>query len=341
MISAIASCALLAPGSAGAATVVNGGFESGNLDGWTQVNSPAGQWAAYFGNLIPSEREEVEEEEVEYEECLEGAVDPEECLLEPEPETFFEPPFGKFAAVSEQGNVSGMALYQDVALEPGQTHQLAMTLYYTVFKPIIVPTPNSLSLDVENEQYRVDVMKPSAPISSLEPSDILATVFASKPGDPQVLDPTRFTTDLSAFAGQTVRIRLVTVVTAGELNGAADDISITSTPIPPPSNIATKGKLTLNKKKGTGTLSVTVPGPGVLAFADAKKGKKKVLKPTSLNPTGAGTVKVAIKPNGKGKKALKKTGKLQFKGKLTFTPAGGSAATQPVAGKLKLKLPRR
>jgi hypothetical protein len=340
LISAFACCALLAPGSASAATVVNGGFESGNLDGWTQVHSEAGEWAAYFGNLIPSEREKVEEEEVEYEECLEGALDPEECAFDPEPEIFFPPPSGTYAAVTQQGFISEMAIYQDVALEPGQTHQLAMTLSYSTFEAITVPSPNSLQYDGrENEQFRVDVIKPSAPIFSVEPGDILATVFANKPGDPTRMGFTRFSTDLSAFAGQTVRIRLGNVVSEGELNAGADDIAITSTPIPP-SNQFTKGKLTLNKKKGTAALSVTVPGPGVLSFADSKKGKKKVLKATGLNSTGAGTLKVAIKPNGKGKKALKKKGKLQFKGNLTFTPTGGSAATQGVKGKLKLQVPR-
>ena len=62
-----------------------------------------------------------------------------------------------------------------------------------------------------------------------------------------------------------------------------------------------------------------------------------MIKKASVTATAAGAVKLNLKPTGAGKKSLKKKGKLSFKLKVTFTPTGGTAATQQFKGKLKLK----
>lgn len=307
------TCALLVPTGAGAATVVNGGFETGTLDGWTEVEySAGGEWFTYS-------KEEVENEEFE----------------------FFSPPEGNWAAVTEQGGADTMVLYQDVALEPGMTHKLSLYVQYFSTQPIFAaPT---LSYEVaENQQMRVDVMRPTAPVDSVAAGDVLATVFANKAGDPAIWAPTPMSADLSAFAGQTVRLRIANVVTEGPFLASVDAVTIASVPPPVPapplpSNLITKGKLELNKKQGSGKLAVNVPGPGVLKLVDgAGKGKPKLIKAAAKNPTAAGKVWVPIKPTGKGKKKLKEKGKLAFKVKVTFTPTGGLPATQTFGGKLKL-----
>jgi hypothetical protein len=269
----------------------------------------------------------------------------------PDAEPFFAPPQGTFAAVTDENGPDTPILYQEVALEPYYTHQLSLTLYYRSSDPIAVPEPDTLAVEgegggmvvlaavpgedgFENQQLRVDVVKPSAPITSLNPTDILATVFANKVGDPEVMAPTQFSANLTPFAGQTVRLRIANAVNEGPFNAGVDAVSIASTP---PSNVIKTGKLTLNKKKGSGSLEVTVPGAGVLSAADAaKKGKPKLIKAVTVSPKAAGKVKLKLTPNGTGLKTLEKSGKLSFKALLNFTPTGGLLAGQTVKGKLKL-----
>ena len=162
------------------------------------------------------------------------------------------PPQGKFAAITDQGMPGHHVLYQDVALEPGRTQLLSMLVYYNSKGPI--KSPDSLDFEgIENQQYRVDVMRPSSPIYSVAPGDILSTVFRTVEGDPTELTPRSVAVDLSQFAGQTVRIRLAEADNEGNFYAGADAVSIaTGPPPPPPSNAFSFGKLKLNKKKGTG-----------------------------------------------------------------------------------------
>lgn len=302
-VAVIACCGLLTA-SAGAASVVNGDFETGNLSGWTPYSSTGeGNWFAYANEPgVP----------------------------------LFPPPSGNWAAADAQGGPDTLILSQDVALEPYATHTLTMTLYYASTQPIAVPNPDTLSVfgspGFKNQQYRVDLVKPTATIESLAATDILATVFANKNGDPEIMAPAVFTTDLSAFAGQTVRLRIANAVHEGPFYAGVDAVSITSTPI----NTFTKGKL--KKGNGSATLEITVPGPGTLKLVSVgKKGKPKPIKAATKNPTLPATIKLPLKATNWGQKALKEKGKLSFKVQVTYTPTGGTPTSQTLSGKLKLK----
>jgi hypothetical protein len=109
---------------------------------------------------------------------------------------------------------------------------------------------------------------------------------------------------------------------------------------PPPSNVITLGKPKVNKGNGTATLSVTVPGAGVLTLQG--KGVKsqrqgaaglRMVKPVS----GAGTVKLKIKAKGKTLKQLKAKGKVKVKVTITFTPTGGTPRSETKKVKLVLR----
>jgi hypothetical protein len=91
------------------------------------------------------------------------------------------------------------------------------------------------------------------------------------------------------------------------------------------------GQLALNKKKGTGDLTVTVPGSGSLNASG------KGLKGTSTNATAAGEIKLKLKASGKSKRKLADKGKLKLKLQLAWTPTGGTAATQTDKVTLKKK----
>lgn len=295
----IASMALLAPGSAAAATVVNGDFETGNLGGWQVHNSsPHGDWFTYSGNSVSS---------------------------------FFPPPSGNWAAVSNGFEPDTAILYQDVALEPYFAHRLALTVYYHSYGPIAVPEPNTLATDgpvADNQQLRVDVVRPAAPIESLAAGDVLATLFASRTGDPAVMVPTELTADLAPFAGQTVRLRIATAFQEAVFNAGVDEVSLTSTP---PANTFGRRKLTRDRRRGTATLEIYLPGAGALgAVGDG-------IKAATVQPTVAGRVKIRLKPTAAGRRALEARGKLRIGLRVSFTPTGGTARVRQLAVILKLR----
>ncbi|MGN6663204.1 MAG: hypothetical protein ACTHK6_03180 [Solirubrobacterales bacterium] len=313
----LATCAaisvfLVAPASAGAATVLNGDFETGNLSGWQVLDNPSGagqtgSWFAYSGTSSPLSLSTVP-----------------------------APPAGNYAAITDQEFVGTHILYQDVALEPNWTHELSMTVYYVSKAPLVTPMPDTLSSGggeggpPPNQQYRIDVMKPTASPESVNPEDILATVFATGTGSPQQLGPAQYTANLTPFAGQTVRLRLAEVDNEGPLHAGVDSVAIQSTP---PSNAFSIGKPVLNEKKGTAKLPVTVPGPGTLTIADVKKAKVRI-KAKTLQTLG--TAHLPVTPTKSARKTLKAKGRLKLKVAVTFAPTGGLAATQ--TRKLVLRL---
>jgi hypothetical protein len=310
----VALVALLAPGGASAATVVNGDFESGALNGWHVYRAiEDGNWFAYSGTAAPigSKR---------------GA------------EPVQAPPQGAYAAIADEANPDTLILYQDIALEAGQSHQLSLLAYYDSYAPLATPTPNTLSVESEalggqrNQQFRIDVMKPSAPIESLDPADILLTVFQTKPGGPLSMKPTKLTADLSPFAGQTVRLRIATAVHEEVLNAGVDAVKVTSTapgqsPSPGGSNGSKRFgilKTRTNRKSGTASLTVRVPGPGRL------KATGRMIEPAALRAASAGKVTLRLKPTSAGRALLRRRHRLRTRVTVRYAPAGGSPEKESV-----------
>lgn len=315
--------ALLAPSDATAATIVNGNFESGNLNGWGVHRATfAGNWFAYKGTTAPIGGKRNAE-----------PVQP--------------PPQGAFAAIADEANPDTLILYQDVALEPGRSHFLSLLTYYNTYKPIAIPSPDTLSVDFEtlngqkNQQYRIDVMRPEAPIESIAPGDILLTLFRTKAGGPDKMPPTQLTADLSAFAGQTVRLRIAVAAHEEVLNAGIDDVAITPNP-PSPSGRGSKprgaqrfsiGKAKANRRNGSVILPVKVQGPGLLS---AKAKRRKSLHPVNAKARAAGTVKLRLKPTASTLATLRRKHKLKLKVTVSFKPSGEpkEAVTVPVIFKL-------
>ncbi len=166
--------------------VANGGFEAGDLRAWTVDNQPAGRggWFVYAGGVAP-------------------------LICSPIP----RPPEGTNAAVTEPCGRSALAgaaavtadagwgdrtrpcgklpdgpgahaLSQDVALAAGMDHELRFTLAYSN-QAGAFSAPDTLDDQAfPNQQYRVDVLRPSAQAFSVAPGDVLAEVFRTRPGDP-------------------------------------------------------------------------------------------------------------------------------------------------------------
>lgn len=103
-----------------------------------------------------------------------------------------------------------------------------------------------------------------------------------------------------------------------------------------PTSSFTLGQVTRNKKRGTATLSVTLPNSGELTGSG--KGVKVARAAgavTSNAVTAPGTMTLTIRAKGKKKRKLNKTGKVRVKPNITFTPTGGNPTTE--SKKLKLK----
>jgi hypothetical protein len=338
--------AVLAPSGAEAATVVNGDFESGTLNGWhLHRATTAGNWFAYRGTNAPigSKRPHP--------------ADPVQA-----------PPQGVYAAISDQANPDTLILYQDVALEAGQSHQLSLLAYYDSYKPIAVPVPDTLSIDDEslggqkNQQYRIDVMRPDAPLESVDPADILRTLLVTKPGAPQKMAPTRLNANLSAFAGQTVRLRIANAVHEEVFNAGIDAVSISSTPpggSPPRGSkqgpvLFSFGKFRAKRRNGTAILQVKVSGPGLLraigASTPAGAGQasragrlRRPLEPITVPVASAKTVTIHLSPTPSARAVLARKHRLRVRVRVTYMPTEGApeAAVLPVVFMLESRPSRR
>lgn len=332
IVLAVALVVVPAPSGAGAATVANGDFESGTLAGWNVHRvTAAGDWFAYKGTDAPIGRKRKP-----------NPADPVQA-----------PPEGVYAATTDEANPDTLILYQDIALEPGHRHQLSLLAYYDSYKPIAVPTPNTLSVDdaslggQKNQQYRIDVMKPSAPLESVDPADVLRTLFATRPGDPQTMSPTRLTAGLGDFAGQTVRLRIANAVREEVFNAGVDAVSISTTAAPgrfSPGGSRTGpilfsfGRIRANPHNGVATLRLQVSGPGLVRAKGIARspgatgssrgsGLRKPIEPITIPVAAAKTVTIHLRPTPSARAILRREHRLRLRVAVTFRPLNGAAET--------------
>lgn len=310
--------ALFLPGRAVAADFVNGDFESGSLSGWhVHRVTEAGNWFAYKGTDAP----------------IGSHRKPPAALVQ-------APPQGSFAAVTDEANPDTLILYQDVSVGAAASH-LSLLAYYNSYKPIAVPTPDTLSIDGEalggqpNQQFRIDVMRPEAPLESLDPADVLLTVFQTRSGAPVSMLPTRLTADLTPFAGQTVRLRIANAVHEEVFNAGVDAVSLSggsAASAGPPQRLGL-GRARANRRRGTVTLPVRVPGPGVLVA------KGNGVRALHLRVAVAGTVLLPLRLTPSGRVRLERGHRLRVRLTVSFSPPGGGreAASAPVTFRLAPK----
>lgn len=342
---AVLICAALsAPSGAAAANVVNGDFKLGTLQGWdVHQATGSGNWFAYKAGINPANAD--------------NTGDP---IAEKRGRPLPAPPQGRYAAIADEASSDTLILSQEIGLGAGLEHRLSLIAYYESLTPIAVPVPDTLSVDEEalggraNQQYRIDVMRPGSPIESVDPADILLSVFRSQRGTAQTLAPTRLTADLSAFAGQKVRLRIAVAANEDLLAGGVDDVAVESAPpgrLPPPSSKGSAklgfGKVKVNRRNGSAILPVRVPGPGTLstkgegpapgAGASKAKKKRKLIKPVSVRVAKPGTVKLRLQPTDAARGILELKQKLRVKVAVTFKPSAGRPETATVPVVLKLK----
>jgi hypothetical protein len=255
-------------GPAGAAEPVEGNFEAGTLAAWTNLS--------FYGNTQWAAQTTADAEGgFEFSAPLPAAL-------------------GPHVAATEYGGNDTAVLAQTFALPAASNLSLSLYLFYESKSPTVVSTPDTLFVKPSggepggNQQVRVDVLKANAPLESLSPNDILATLYASPSGGPEVLGPTLLTADLSQFAGQMVRLRVADAVSTGQMKVGVGADSLTATPLPPaplapaaeeaPTTPVSDGvaspvahKLVRRLSTGGATLAIRLPAAGSLVVSDARR----------------------------------------------------------------------
>jgi hypothetical protein len=114
-----------------------------------------------------------------------------------------------------------LVLYQDIALDG--PYLLHAVVFYDSEASLASPSTLATS-EGKNQQYRIDLLEPTAPIESVAKPELLANVFGTAACDPQRLEPTPVSLDLTPWSGRTVRLRLAVTNTASALRAGADNI---------------------------------------------------------------------------------------------------------------------
>ena len=193
-----------APGSGEANTAPgNWNFERGDLRGWHTRSFGSGDWYVYANGTKPPNPAET---------------DPNVPFSVP------APPEGRYAAVTDMTEPGARLMYRDVKLDGRNT--LTFAMFYTSAAPLA--SPDRLTFDgcEPNQQFRVEIMDASAPVTSTSPKHVLATVFQTEPDDPSTIAPRTVSFDLSPWAGERVRIRFAQVDNSGPLRAGIDDVRI-------------------------------------------------------------------------------------------------------------------
>jgi D-alanyl-D-alanine carboxypeptidase len=201
LVALVALSSVLVGCQARPGTIVVDDFESGAITNWQAVGGGSGGWFVY----------------------ADGHKAPDPAQSDPNvPFDVPDPPQGRFAAVTDVNGPGTRILYRDLRLEG--RFSLQLSVFYTGTGPFSSPATLAYDTPEANQQFRIDLVRPSAPIDSVAKGDVLVNVFRTSPGDPARRQPTEVSLDVSAWAGQTVRLRLATTDNQGPLRVGVDNI---------------------------------------------------------------------------------------------------------------------
>lgn len=180
--------------------VENGDFDTGDFEGWSTDNLTQceGNWAVYTGSFTPFTNIPI-----------------------------LPPPSGQFAAVTDELALQpcSLLLYQDIDVPETSGEVLCSAVVYVQNSIPLYVIGNGLLLEPnKNQQYRVDLMDPEAPLYDVGPG-VIQNLFQTVESDPQSIGYTTLEFDLSVFAGQTVRLRAASVNNEGQLFSSIDEVT--------------------------------------------------------------------------------------------------------------------
>ena len=198
-----------APGPPKPAIVIDD-FESGTLAGWTVERKGDGNWYTY----------------------KDGRQAPDPSQSDPfVPFDVPAPPQGRFAAVSDTMGPGSRLMYRDIAVDAPA--MLELTVFHSYgpdglsgYSTRFV-APRTLSVDGgPNQQFRVDLLAPTAAADSMAAADLRATLFETLPDAPGRRGPTPVRYDLTPWVGQTIRLRVATADNQGPMRAGIDDVRL-------------------------------------------------------------------------------------------------------------------
>jgi hypothetical protein len=175
--------------------------------------------------------------------------------------------------------------------------------------------------DLVGASAHLDVLRdnggPTLTMRLLEPSDAIdcgdsGGLKTDQRGEPRPVDLSRI---VNAPGGDGADIG------AFEVQGVTSALTPSTCPSQP-SNLFTFGKVILNRKRGTAMLIVEVPGAGKLALSGRN------LRGATKYPGAEGKTRLPVKPKGKARRKLRRTGHARVRARVTFTPTGGIPRTQ-------------
>jgi VCBS repeat-containing protein len=183
--------------------IVNGDFETGNLNGWTKLVESGSAGDVFVTNATTSPSS--------------GATLPTSG--------------NSFVAVTDQSGPGGYVLYQDITLVPSTPYTLSFK-YFIGNRAGVFSTPNSMSKNTfPNQQVRVDVVNSTSTsfFTGAATDGVLANIVQTPVGSTVVFPNYQTSTfDLSSFAGQTVRLAFRQTDNQGTFQFGIDDVKVTS-----------------------------------------------------------------------------------------------------------------
>ena len=203
VLGVVLACSV-AVGLAGAQVIVNGGFESG-FTGWTIVDQPGsgGTFHLQTGTMTPVNGDPVP-----------------------------APPQGSFAAMTDVQGPGSHILYQDIVIPSAvPTAMLSFQLFIANGAGMFV-TADTLDFGTPalNQQARVDIFTASSDPFSVDPADVLATLYQTRPGDPLVSGYTPLTFDITTLVNThlntPLRLRFAEVDNVFIFNLGLDDVRL-------------------------------------------------------------------------------------------------------------------
>ncbi|MET0286518.1 MAG: serine hydrolase domain-containing protein [Polyangiales bacterium] len=123
------------------------------------------------------------------------------------------PPQGTYAAVTDMDGPGTLILHRTLQLD--RAYALRLTLFYKG----VVPFDGQ-------QAYRIDVLRAAAEVDSRAQEDLLGTVFQTSSDSALVCAAREVRFDLSAFRGQTVRLRLTVSSERGPIRAGVDAIQL-------------------------------------------------------------------------------------------------------------------
>jgi hypothetical protein len=191
--------------------VTNGNFQIGGLAGWTTFTQNGSNLDGGFFVQATSTQA------------------PRNAFVVPAPSS------GTVAAMTDQNGPGGYLLYQDIAL-PANSHPTLTAQIYVQNEADDFHAPATLDYTViPNQQARFDLVDPTdANLTDVSAPGVLQNFYASQPGDAAMTGYVTINEDLSAYAGQTVRLRFAE---SDSLQGLLFGVSAVSIQIPTIINI--------------------------------------------------------------------------------------------------------